>query len=403
MTKETLFRAIGEAAAEQIEESRPKPRRSRPWRRYAAAAACLVLILSAALALPRLWGGDAAVHRDQGEDTGHSTDSSTDGNHTSPGSPGYSRNIEIGEVLCDGGGLPDIQQFGEAGCFAAMTAEEFLQQGMDIFRGTVEDISYYEISIDGTILYTSVARVAVSGWIRGQGAASVSLLLPGWPGQASSTDGLLAELTVGSEAIFLPTTATADTGVTRGESYFCYADLAGYYFPEGIRTLFLATDEGLAFDPDTWAGLSSGATLDDAAAYLRSMTEETPPEGLSALTAVLEGQGYQVEATALEPGGFLQGERRQLTLTGDTEEIFLTVYCYPSAAEAEADAAAVSPNGYSTRYEYPDGTGTVTGAEWVDTPHFYRLGNLIVLYVGREAAALTTLEAVCGPSFAGGR
>lgn len=71
----------------------------------------------------------------------------------------------------------------------------------------------------------------------------------------------------------------------------------------------------------------------------------------------------------------------------------LQVFEYASEADAAADAALVAPDGRSV------GTGMVT---WVATPHFYRAGRFIVLYVGDDAATLGMLEGALGEPFAGG-
>jgi hypothetical protein len=39
---------------------------------------------------------------------------------------------------------------------------------------------------------------------------------------------------------------------------------------------------------------------------------------------------------------------------------------------------------------------------WMDTPHFYKTGKIIVLYVGSDTTVLELLEGVLGPQFAGG-
>jgi hypothetical protein len=38
---------------------------------------------------------------------------------------------------------------------------------------------------------------------------------------------------------------------------------------------------------------------------------------------------------------------------------------------------------------------------WVDTPHFYSAGRIIVLYVGSDEEILVLLEQVLGPQCAG--
>lgn len=43
-----------------------------------------------------------------------------------------------------------------------------------------------------------------------------------------------------------------------------------------------------------------------------------------------------------------------------------------------------------------------THVNWVDVPHFFSQGRLIVLYVGDESVIIKLLEAVLGSQFAGG-
>ncbi len=66
---------------------------------------------------------------------------------------------------------------------------------------------------------------------------------------------------------------------------------------------------------------------------------------------------------------------------------------YENAAAAQEEAARVSPDGSSV------GTTIIT---WVSTPHFYRSGENIVVYVGTSRELLSLLDSVLGPQFAGG-
>ena len=68
------------------------------------------------------------------------------------------------------------------------------------------------------------------------------------------------------------------------------------------------------------------------------------------------------------------------------------VFEYADAATADTEAALVSPDGSSI--------GT-TMVSWVATPHFYKTGKLIVLYVGDDTAVQNMLEDVLGSQFAG--
>ena len=71
----------------------------------------------------------------------------------------------------------------------------------------------------------------------------------------------------------------------------------------------------------------------------------------------------------------------------------LQVFEYETAETMESDAVLVDASGSSI------GTSMVT---WMATPHFYKKGRILVLYVGDHAETLELLERVLGPQFAGG-
>ena len=68
------------------------------------------------------------------------------------------------------------------------------------------------------------------------------------------------------------------------------------------------------------------------------------------------------------------------------------VFEYDSAETMESDAVLVDADGSSI------GTSMVT---WIATPHFYKKGRLLVLYIGDNAETLGLLESVLGAQFAG--
>jgi len=68
------------------------------------------------------------------------------------------------------------------------------------------------------------------------------------------------------------------------------------------------------------------------------------------------------------------------------------VFEFADEAAAAADAELVSPGGSSV--------GT-TMVSWVGSPHFYRQGRLIVLYVGDDTSTLDLLKELLGSQFAG--
>lgn len=104
-------------------------------------------------------------------------------------------------------------------------------------------------------------------------------------------------------------------------------------------------------------------------------------------------EALQAAGAAVEPGDQVQQEffgpvGQIIRVNGVDVQIFE----YPDATAAEADATRVSDDGGSI--------GT-TMVAWVEAPHFYRAGKLIVLYVGTDTEVIALLDSVLGPQFAG--
>lgn len=70
----------------------------------------------------------------------------------------------------------------------------------------------------------------------------------------------------------------------------------------------------------------------------------------------------------------------------------ILVFEYDSKEAMEADASLVTSYGGSI------GTTMLT---WVSTPHFYKAGRIIVVYIGDDAETLSQLESLLGAQFAG--
>lgn len=363
MTKEELFRAVGEVREDQITEAEDMRRRSRPWRRYGTLAACLALVLAGAFALERLenerrWAEIEenfqtadAVHPESAPDTGcggswltepkpfHPEE--TPENSAAPDGadywdsagkrPGfhYSVNVEIGEL---GGWTQDEvamdrekgrTETGSAASLAWLSPEEIFARDTAIFRGIVRELRYYEVEEirpgGGRTQYTAAA-VEITDPIRGDLEAGEirTVLYPGGPDMDTSLSGPLDGLEAGSEAIFMPERADGETGARNGASYFCYADLADFYLSEGVRFVFLDAGDGLAFDRGLYEEIADAETLDEAADYIRGMIGETErarpaavpaePQPAPADTAEAAPDAVSGPAGARElPGGALAG------------------------------------------------------------------------------------------------
>jgi hypothetical protein len=85
---------------------------------------------------------------------------------------------------------------------------------------------------------------------------------------------------------------------------------------------------------------------------------------------------------------FFSPEGHIITINGQDVQVFE----YESAEAMENDASRVAPDGGSV------GTSMMS---WMDAPHFYKAGRILVLYVGSDKTTLALLEKVIGPQFAG--
>lgn len=293
MTREELFRAVGEVREDQVTEAETTEKRRISWRRYGALAACLAVVLAAGVG--RGWlsrsGQDLPV-MEQAEtaDAGELDGSDYSVPEDAPAQPIYSVGAEIGEFDGPGDGSTMIDS---AACLARLEPEEIFAQDTVIFRGTVRNLRYFVVTAGQETQYYTVASVEVTGCVRGGlGTGDIyNVLYAGAAGrESSSIAGDLERLEVGSDAVFMPYRATADTGWNSGEDYFCYADLAELYFDEGIRFLFLDTGDGLSFERDVYADIADAETLDEVMDYLRENVPNAgrPPEAAEVFEAAGE-------------------------------------------------------------------------------------------------------------------
>jgi hypothetical protein len=106
------------------------------------------------------------------------------------------------------------------------------------------------------------------------------------------------------------------------------------------------------------------------------------------LVDALRAQGATVEPSGDVSQPFFTVEGQVIRV--DSQDV--QVFEYADEAAADAEAELVAPDGSSV------GTSMVS---WVAPPHFYKVGRLVVLYVGDDATTIDLLEAVLGPQLAG--
>jgi hypothetical protein len=120
-----------------------------------------------------------------------------------------------------------------------------------------------------------------------------------------------------------------------------------------------------------------------------SPTSESPTvQDRASLLNILQAAGAKAETGDSITQEFFSPEGQTVKVNGAD----LQVFEYENSEAMEKEASQVAPDGGSI------GTSMVT---WIDAPHFYKAGRIIVLYLGNDKAVLDLLNKVVGPQFAG--
>ena len=138
------------------------------------------------------------------------------------------------------------------------------------------------------------------------------------------------------------------------------------------------------------SGCGSGATTTATppAAMPSPTTGATAVEDQASLLAALQAAGATTTVGDTVTQDFFTPQGQIIDVNG----VDIQVFEYENAEAMEGEAAQVAPDGGSI------GTSMVT---WMDAPHFYKAGRIIVLYVGSDSAVKGLLDQVLGSQFAG--
>lgn len=111
------------------------------------------------------------------------------------------------------------------------------------------------------------------------------------------------------------------------------------------------------------------------------------------LIDALRGKGWTVEPVGAVEQPFLQGMGTTLRISGGElqQPAELQSFEYDDLAVAASDAEQIDP----------DGNPRTTMITWIAPPHFFRKEQVIVIYLGTDAAVLDALTELLGPQFAG--
>lgn len=113
-----------------------------------------------------------------------------------------------------------------------------------------------------------------------------------------------------------------------------------------------------------------------------------PVKDYVSLVDHLRGVGATIVPTGSVTQPFFSVPGQVITVNGEQVQI----YEYTDEEAANADAARISPDG---------GTIGNTMVDWIAPPHFYKKGQIIVLYVGTSTTVINILETTLGIQFAG--
>ena len=247
MTPEALFDLLGDVDEDYVAQAR-QPAPARPRLRWAAAAACLVLV--GAAGLHALWGGGEAIP----------LSAASSGVTARYGEPAFA--------------------FSSSADLAPLTEEElFTQFDTAVFQGTVEQVDNIVLDFNGSENYRALARISVEEVYRGPCRAgdTVTVLLPCpiLEGFWVEDTEVVSAMAPGVRGIFMPmvydeTSVREENGAT-----LALLDVARYGFADGSRYAFLETEEGLLYAQWAYPSLAGAESLDQVEAFVTDMIAKT--------------------------------------------------------------------------------------------------------------------------------
>jgi len=252
MNNNRLIYAVGQIDGRYIEEAAPGEKRkiSSVRKRWAVAAACACLAVGAVFAAARIATRPAIVL--------------SDGTTAKVSFAGNAGTGIYGGTVVDG-------------ALAYLTEKEmFSADGVEIYRGKVSGVESYSIDFNGETVLRSVVTVKVEKCLKGDAETgeSVRVLLPGIVaenGVASEDTEVSALIEEGNELIVMPRVCPAGSVWTFNGASLVISDLATHTLPDGVRWVFLETEDGLIFDRDAYPGAADAASLDDVENYVADM------------------------------------------------------------------------------------------------------------------------------------
>ena len=233
-----------------VEAADTKPRKKKnTWLKWGVMAACLCIIVAAITIFPH-------INR----------------NLTDP---------QLGEIVLSGKTTAKVSYGYEEETVTStksdlvnFTEEEmFSREKMYVFRGKVSGLENITIDFNGVKEVRCIATIVLDDVYQGDIIAGeqITMLLPcaiDVVGSAVEDTDVITHLECGMEGIFMPW--VYDDGSYREENgaKLMLRDLASCGLADGMRWVFLSTDQGLLFEQNAYPGAKNATTLDDIEAYV---------------------------------------------------------------------------------------------------------------------------------------
>jgi len=143
------------------------------------------------------------------------------------------------------------------------------------------------------------------------------------------------------------------------------------------------------------AGCAQTAVVDPSPQPTENPLTETPDVmDYGSLVGLLRDAGHTVDEGETLPDSVFAGETSVIKVNGQEVQ----VHEYATPEDMEKDAANL--DGAGTIYKAAD--GSVMQIDWIDTPHFFKNGRVMVMYIGRDEVVYGALETLLGKQFIGG-
>ncbi len=152
----------------------------------------------------------------------------------------------------------------------------------------------------------------------------------------------------------------------------------------GLAEVRLSTD-----DPTTQQGSTAPAPTESTPQSSRVVSHGGPANDYVSLVDSLRAAGATTDPAGNVSQPFFAPQGQVLSVNGGDVQAFE----FASAEEADTVAATVAADGGSI------GTSMVG---WIAPPHFYKVGKLIVIYIGSDRDVIDALQEAMGSQFAGG-